>query len=76
MHPPLGRFRLDHTFYGRIAGGLRGTLLVNSLYLRMSQDGRGANCNSLGTGQQGVKVYWYWCSRDGTWEEERLLGQF
>ena len=31
MHPPLGRFHLDHTFYGRIAGGLRGTLLVNSL---------------------------------------------
>ena len=36
MHPPLGRFRLDHTFYGRIAGGLRGTLLVNSLYLSLS----------------------------------------
>ena len=32
--PPLGRFHLDHTFYGHIAGGVRGTLLVNSLYLR------------------------------------------
>ena len=33
MHPPLGRFHLDPTFYGRIAGGVRGTLLVNSLYI-------------------------------------------
>ena len=33
MHPPLGRFHLDPTFYGRITGGLRGTLLVNSLYI-------------------------------------------
>ena len=33
MHPPLERFYLDHTFYGRTAGGVRGTLLVNSLYL-------------------------------------------
>ena len=32
MHPPLWPFHLDHTFYGRIAGGLRGTLIVNSLY--------------------------------------------
>ena len=34
MHPPFGRFHLDHTFYGRIAGGVRGTLLVNSLYIK------------------------------------------
>ena len=35
MHPPLGRFHLDHTFNGRIAGGVRGTLLVNSLYIQL-----------------------------------------
>ena len=34
MHPPRGRFHLDHTFYGHIAGGVRGTLLVNSLYMQ------------------------------------------
>ena len=34
-HPPLGWFHLDPTFYGRIAGGVRGTLLVNSLYVHI-----------------------------------------
>ena len=33
MHPPLGRFHLDQTFHDRTAGRLRGTLLVNSLYI-------------------------------------------
>ena len=32
-HPLLGRFHLDPTFNGRIAGDVRGTLLVNSLYI-------------------------------------------
>ena len=43
--PPLGRFHLDPTFYGRIACGLRGTLLVNSLYVTKSDHvGRGGSC--------------------------------
>ena len=39
MHPPLGWCHLDHTFYGRIAGGMRGRLLVNSLYALIAHRG-------------------------------------